>query len=161
MAGFRSGWLVVTGPKQHAASYIEGLTCWPTCGCAPTCPPSTPSRPRSAAASRSTTSSLPGGRLHEQRERAWELLNEIPGVSCVKPKGALYAFPRLDPKVYPIHDDEKFVLDLLLQEKILVVQGTGFNWPSPDHFRIVTLPHVDDLEAAIGRIGRFLDGYRQ
>ncbi|MDX6316475.1 MAG: alanine-synthesizing transaminase, partial [Streptomyces sp.] len=104
---------------------------------------------------------LPGGRLHEQRDMAWEKLNEIPGVSCVKPKGALYAFPRIDPKVHPIHDDEKFVLDLLLREKIQVVQGTGFNWPRPDHFRILTLPRAEDLDAAISRIGRFLAGYRQ
>lgn len=104
---------------------------------------------------------LPGGRLHEQRDRAWEKLNEIPGVSCVKPKGALYAFPRLDPKVHRIHDDEKFVLDLLLREKIQVVQGTGFSWPRPDHFRILTLPRADDLDAAISRIGRFLVSYRQ
>jgi alanine-synthesizing transaminase len=104
---------------------------------------------------------LPGGRLREQRDRAWQRLNEIPGVSCVKPQGALYAFPRLDPAVHKIHDDEKFVLDLLLREKIQVVQGTGFNWPRPDHFRIVTLPRADDLDAAITRIGRFLTGYRQ
>src|SRR6266536_1565638 len=104
---------------------------------------------------------LPGGRLVEQRDRAWELLNEIPGVSCVKPSGALYAFPRLDPAMYPIVDDEKFVLDLLMQERLLVVQGTGFNWPRPDHFRVVTLPRVADLEDAIGRIARFLRTYRQ
>ena len=103
---------------------------------------------------------LPGGRLADQRDTAWRLLNEIPGVSCVKPKGALYAFPRLDPKRYPIQDDEKFVLDLLRQEKLLVVQGTGFNWPRPDHFRVVTLPRVADLEEAIGRIGRFLTSYK-
>ena len=82
-------------------------------------------------------------------------------MSCVKPKGALYAFPRIDPKVHHIVDDERFVLDLLLREKIQVVQGTGFNWPRPDHFRILTLPHADDLDAAISRIGRFLNGYRQ
>src|SRR5204863_9612934 len=102
---------------------------------------------------------LPGGRLHDQRNRAHELISAIPGVSCVKPRGALYAFPRLDPKVYPIVDDEKFVMDLLQQEKILVVQGTGFNWPRPDHFRIVTLPRVTDLREAVGRIARFLSGY--
>ncbi|MEM8309946.1 aminotransferase class V-fold PLP-dependent enzyme, partial [Morganella morganii] len=97
----------------------------------------------------------------EQRNRAWELLNDIPGVSCVKPMGALYAFPRIDPKVCPIHNDEKFVLDLLLSEKLLIVQGTAFNWPWPDHFRVVTLPRVDDLEQAILRIGSFLKGYQQ
>jgi len=104
---------------------------------------------------------LPGGRLHEQRDRAWEQLNAIPGVSCVKPRGALYAFPRLDPEVYPLKSDEQFVLDLLLREKIQVVQGTGFNWPHHDHFRILTLPRADVLEAAVTRIGRFLAGYRQ
>jgi alanine-synthesizing transaminase len=104
---------------------------------------------------------LPGGRMREQRDVAWQRLNEIPGVSCVRPRGALYAFPRLDPSVHRIQDDERFVLDLLLREKIQVVQGTGFNWPRPDHFRILTLPPVDVLDAAIGRIGRFLAGYRQ
>jgi alanine-synthesizing transaminase len=103
---------------------------------------------------------LPGGRLKEQRDRAWELLNEIPGVSCVKPSGALYMFPRLDPARYPIKDDLQFALDLLRQEKLMVVQGTGFNWPNPDHFRIVTLPRVNDLEDAIGRIGKFLRTYK-
>jgi alanine-synthesizing transaminase len=103
---------------------------------------------------------LPGGRLKAQRDTAWELLNEIPGVSCVKPSGALYMFPRLDPAMYPIKDDLQFALDLLRQEKLMVVQGTGFNWPNPDHFRIVTLPRVSDLEEAIGRIGRFLRTYK-
>ena len=103
----------------------------------------------------------PGGRLHEQRDAAWEGLEAIPGVSCHKPAGALYAFPRLDPEVYEIHNDELFVQDLLLQEKILVVQGTGFNWPTPDHLRIVTLPWARDLAAAIERLGNFLVSYRQ
>ncbi|MGR6915942.1 aminotransferase class I/II-fold pyridoxal phosphate-dependent enzyme [[Actinomadura] parvosata] len=105
---------------------------------------------------------LPGGRLEEQRTRAWERLNEIdPGVSCVKPRGAVYAFPRLDPEAHKIVDDEKFVLDPLLREKIQVVQGAGVNWPYPDHFRILTLPHADEFDAAINHIGRFLDGHRQ
>jgi alanine-synthesizing transaminase len=104
---------------------------------------------------------VPGGRLLEQRDRAWQALSEIPGVSCVRPQGAIYAFPRIDPQVHPIRDDEKFVLDLLLREKIHIVQGTGFNWPRPDHVRIVMLPHADELEVAIRRIGRFLDNYRQ
>ncbi|MFE4858447.1 pyridoxal phosphate-dependent aminotransferase [Streptomyces sp. NPDC056670] len=161
VAGFRSGWLVVTGPKQHAKSYLEGLTMLASmrlCANAPA-----QYAIQAALGGRQSIKELtaPGGRLLEQRDRAWEKLNEIPGVSCVKPKGALYAFPRIDPKVHPIHDDEKFVLDLLLQEKIQVVQGTGFNWPRPDHFRILTLPHADDLDTAISRIGRFLSGYRQ
>jgi Aspartate/tyrosine/aromatic aminotransferase len=103
---------------------------------------------------------LPGGRLLEQRNRAWQMLVDIPGVSCVKPRGALYLFPRLDPEVHPIKDDQRFVLDLLRAKHILVVQGTGFNWPHPDHFRIVTLPRVEDLTEAIGRIGEFLAEYR-
>jgi alanine-synthesizing transaminase len=161
VAGFRSGWLVISGPRQHAKNYIEGLaTLAGTRLCA-----NVPGQYAIQAALGGRQSIgdlvLPGGRLHEQRDRAWERLNEIPGVSCVKPKGALYAFPRLDLSVHKIHDDEKLVLDLLLQEKIQVVQGTGFSWPHPDHFRILTLPHVDVLDAAIGRIGRFLAGYRQ
>ncbi|MEV8564081.1 pyridoxal phosphate-dependent aminotransferase [Streptomyces sp. NPDC051322] len=161
VAGFRSGWLVVTGPKQHAKSYLEGLTMLASmrlCANAPA-----QYAIQAALGGRQSIGELtaPGGRLHDQRDRAWQKLNEIPGVSCVKPKGALYAFPRLDPKVHKIQDDEKFVLDLLLREKIQVVQGTGFNWPRPDHFRILTLPYADDLDAAISRIGRFLSGYRQ
>lgn len=104
---------------------------------------------------------LPGGRILEQRDVAYDLLTQIPGVTCVKPKGALYLFPRLDPKVYKIKDDRQMVLDLLRAEKIMVVQGTGFNWPDPDHFRVVTLPSTKDLTDAIGRIARFLDGYGQ
>ena len=104
---------------------------------------------------------LPGGRLLEQRNMAWEKLNEIPGVSCVKPMGALYAFPKLDPNVHEIHDDEKLMFDLLRAEKIHLVQGTGFNWPTPDHFRMVTLPWARDIEDAIERLGNFLASYRQ
>jgi alanine-synthesizing transaminase len=161
VAGFRSGWLVVTGPKQHARSYLEGLTVLASMRLCPNAPAQYAIQ--AALGGRQTIHELtaPGGRLYEQRDRAWEKLNEIPGVSCVKPKGALYAFPKLDPKVHPLVDDEKFVLDLLLREKIQVVQGTGFNWPRPDHFRILTLPYADDLDAAISRIGRFLSEYRQ
>ncbi|MFE3828575.1 pyridoxal phosphate-dependent aminotransferase [Streptomyces sp. NPDC059092] len=161
VAGFRSGWLLVTGPKQHARSYLEGLTMLASMRLCPNAPAQYAIQ--AALGGRQTIKELtaPGGRLYEQRDRAWEKLNEIPGVSCVRPKGALYAFPRLDPKVHKIHDDERFVLDLLLREKIQVVQGTGFNWPRPDHFRILTLPYADDLDAAISRIGRFLSGYRQ
>jgi len=104
---------------------------------------------------------LPGGRLRRQRDLAWALVNQIPGVSCVKPKGALYMFPRLDPKVYPIKDDQKMVFDLLQQEKLLVVQGTGFNWPAPDHFRLVFLPQEEILQDALGRLARFLKSYHQ
>jgi alanine-synthesizing transaminase len=159
VAGFRTGWMVVSGPKQHAESYIEGLEVLASMRLCPNMP--TQFAVQTALGGHQSINDLvlPGGRLLEQRNRAVELLNEIPGVSCVKPAGALYAFPRLDPAMYPISDDEKFVMDLLLQERLLVVQGTGFNWPRPDHFRIVTLPRVADLEEAIGRIGRFLSTY--
>ena len=161
VAGFRSGWMVVTGPRQHARDYLEGLAMLASMRlCA-----NTPAQYaiQAALGGRQTIQELtaPGGRLRDQRDRAYEKLNAIPGVSCVKPRGALYAFPRLDPDVYPIKDDEQFVLDLLREEKIQVVQGTGFNWPTPDHFRILTLPHTATLDDAITRIGTFLETYRQ
>ncbi|GAA3755251.1 pyridoxal phosphate-dependent aminotransferase [Streptomyces tremellae] len=161
VAGFRSGWLAVCGPKSHAASYIEGLTILANMRlCA-----NMPSQYAVAAALGGRQSIddlvLPGGRMLEQRDTAYELLTQIPGVTCVKPKGALYLFPRLDPAVYKIKDDREMVLDLLRAEKIMVVHGTGFNWPEPDHFRIVTLPTAADLADAVTRIGAFLDGYGQ
>ncbi|MEY9963109.1 alanine-synthesizing transaminase [Streptacidiphilus sp. MAP12-16] len=161
VAGFRSGWMTISGPKEHARSYIEGLGILASMRlCA-----NMPAQHAIAAALGGRQSIkdliLPGGRLLEQRDAAWKLLNDIPGVSCVKPRGALYAFPRLDPKVYRIKDDAQMVLDLLKQEHIYVVQGTGFNWPDPDHFRLVTLPRVEDLTDAVTRIGTFLDGYKQ
>jgi alanine-synthesizing transaminase len=160
VAGFRTGWLMLAGPKQHAASYIEGLDILANMRLCPNVP--TQYAVQTALGGHQSIDDLvlPGGRLLAQRNTAWEMLNEIPGVSCVKPSGALYLFPRLDPAVYPIKDDLQFALDLLRQEKLMVVQGTGFNWPNPDHFRIVTLPRVSDLEEAIGRIGRFLRTYR-
>ena len=161
VAGFRSGWLLVSGPRQHAKNYLEGLATLAATRLCPNVPGQHAIQAALGGRQSITDLVLPGGRLHEQRDRAWQRLNEIPGVSCVKPQGGLYAFPRLDPAVHKIHDDEKFVLDLLLREKIQVVQGTGFSWPRPDHFRIVTLPRADDLDAAITRIGRFLTGYRQ
>ena len=161
VAGFRSGWLLVSGPRQHAKSYLEGLATLAATRLCPNVPGQYAIQAALGGRQSITDLVLPGGRLREQRDRAWQRLNEIPGVSCVKPQGALYAFPRLDPAVHKIHDDEKFVLDLLLREKIQVVQGTGFHWPRPDHFRIITLPRADDLDAAITRIGRFLTGYRQ
>jgi alanine-synthesizing transaminase len=161
VAGFRTGWMVVTGPKRHAASYIDGLEILANMRLCPNVP--TQYAVQTALGGHQSINDLvlPGGRLADQRDSAWRLLNEIPGVSCVKPKGALYAFPRLNHDVYPIVDDERLVLDLLKQERLLVVQGTGFNWPRPDHFRVVTLPRVADLTEAIGRIARFLSGYRQ
>ena len=161
VAGFRSGWLLVSGLKQHAKNYLEGLATLAGTRLCPNVPGQYAIQAALGGRQSITDLVLPGGRLHEQRDRAWQRLNEIPGVSCVKPQGALYAFPRLDPAVHQIHDDEQLVLDLLLREKIQVVQGTGFNWPHPDHLRILTLPRADDLDAAIVRIGRFLAGYRQ
>ncbi|MET9863694.1 pyridoxal phosphate-dependent aminotransferase [Streptomyces smyrnaeus] len=161
VAGFRSGWLLVSGPKQHARDYLEGLGMLASMRLCPNAPAQHAIQAALGGRQSIEELVLPGGRLHEQRDVAWRKLNEIPGVSCVKPKGALYAFPRLDPEVHKIHDDERFVLDLLLREKIQVVQGTGFNWAHPDHFRILTLPRADDLDAAISRIGRFLESYTQ
>ncbi|MER6400863.1 pyridoxal phosphate-dependent aminotransferase [Kitasatospora sp. NPDC001603] len=161
VAGFRSGWLVVSGPKQHATDYLEGLTMLSGMRLCPNVPAQYAVQAALGGHQSINDLVLPAGRLTEQRDVAHKALNEIPGVSCVKPKGALYAFARLDPAVHRIVDDERFVLDLLLREKIHVVQGTGFNWPRPDHFRFVTLPRADDLETAINRIGRFLATYRQ
>ena len=161
VAGFRSGWLIVSGAKHRARGYIEGLDILANMRLCANVPSQHAIQTALGGYQSINDLVLPQGRLLEQRNRAWELLNDIPGISCVKPMGALYAFPRIDPKVCPIHNDEKFVLDLLLQEKLLVVQGTAFNWPWPDHFRVVTLPRVEDLEIAIGRIGNFMKTYRQ
>ena len=161
VAGFRTGWMVLSGPKQHAVSYVEGLDILANMRLCPNVPTQYAVQTALGGYQSINDLVLPGGRLIDQRDTAWRLLNKIPGVSCVKPKGALYAFPRLDPQVYPIHDDERFVLDLLRAQKLLVVQGTGFNWPKPDHFRVVTLPRVVELEEAIGRIAMFLETYSQ
>ncbi|TCJ94300.1 pyridoxal phosphate-dependent aminotransferase [Nocardia alba] len=161
LAGFRSGWLTVTGPTRHAESYLEGLTMLSGLRLCANVPAQQAVQAALGGHQSIHDLTLPGGRLLEQRDRAWTALNAIPGVSCVKPKGALYAFPKLDRATYRIDNDEKFVLDLLLATKIHVVQGTGFNWPTPDHFRIVTLPQADELDQIIGRIGEFLATYQQ
>jgi alanine-synthesizing transaminase len=161
VAGFRAGWAVISGPTQHAESYVEGMNILANMRLCANVPAQHGIQAALGGPQDIKALTLPSGRLHEQRACAWEALNDIPGVSCTKPDGALYAFPRLDPERHRIVDDERFVLDLLLAEHLLVVQGSGFNWPRPDHFRIVTLPHVDDLSEAINRIGHFLDSYRQ
>jgi len=161
VAGFRSGWLALSGPKHHARSFIQGLNILANMRLCANVPAQHAIATALGGYQSITELILPGGRLLAQRNLAWELINSIPGVTCTKPGGALYLFPRLDPEVHEIHDDERFALDLVRQAKILVVQGTGFNWPRPDHFRIVTLPHVQELEEAIGRIGNFLASYRQ
>ncbi|UPK73991.1 pyridoxal phosphate-dependent aminotransferase [Nocardioidaceae bacterium SCSIO 66511] len=160
IAGFRSGWLALSGPKQQARSYIEGLDILANMRLCPNVP--SQHAIATALGGRQTINDLvlPNGRLCEQRDRAWELLNDIPGVSCTKPKGALYLFPKLDLDMYPIKDDEQFAFDLLSEQHLLIVQGTGFNWPRPDHFRLVTLPRVEQIEDAVGRIATFLESYR-
>ncbi len=161
VAGYRSGWLVITGPTEHATSFIEGISLLANMRLCPNVPAQHAIQVALGGHQSIDDLVLPGGRLLEQRDLAWEKLNAIPGVSCVKPRGALYVFPRLDPEVHDIVDDEKLVLDLLLEEKILVTQGTGFNWPTPDHLRIVTLPWARDLANAIERLGNFLASYQQ
>ncbi len=161
VAGYRSGWLAITGPKEHASSFIEGLSLLANMRLCPNVPAQHAIQVALGGHQSIDDLVLPGGRLLEQRDVATAALNSIPGVSCVAPRGALYAFPRLDPEVYEIQSDEQLVLDLLLQEKILVTQGTGFNWPATDHLRIVTLPWARDLSAAIERLGNFLVNYQQ
>ena len=161
VAGFRTGWMIVSGAKERAQDYIEGLDILASMRLCSNVP--TQHAIQTALGGYQSINELttPGGRLYEQRLLAWELLNGIEGITCMKPKGALYLFPRLDKRKFNIQDDERFVLDLLVSEKVLVVHGTGFNWPQPDHFRIVFLPRADELETAIGRLERFLGNYRQ
>lgn len=161
VAGFRQGWMVLNGPKKHAKSYIEGLNMLASMRLCANVPMQHAIQTALGGYQSISEFILPGGRLYEQRNRAWELINQIPGVSCVKPMGALYMFPKIDLNRYSIKDDQKMILDLLLQEKVLLVQGTAFNWPYPDHFRIVTLPREDDLDMAIQKFGRFIVGYHQ
>ena len=159
--GYRAGWMVVSGEKRHARDYIDGLNMLASMRLCANAPGQFAIQ--TALGGYQSINDLvgPGGRLLRQRDMAHKLLTDIPGVTCVKPKAALYMFPRLDPAMYPIADDQQFAYDLLSEEKVLVVQGTGFNWIAPDHFRLVFLPNSDDLADACGRIARFLDGYRR
>ena len=159
--GYRAGWMVVSGEKRHARDFIEGLDMLASMRLCSNVPGQYAIQTALGGHQSIHELIAPGGRLAKQRDLAWELLTQIPGVSCVKPKAALYLFPRLDPKFYPIADDQQFILELLLEEKVLLVQGSGFNWPTPDHFRVVFLPNADDLREAIGRIARFLENYRK
>ena len=160
VAGFRSGWVVATGARDRAANFLEGLTLLANMRMCANVPAQHAIQTALGGHQSINELVLPGGRLLAQRDLAHKLLTDIPGVSCVKPKGALYLFPRLDPEVYPIDDDQAFVIDLLRSTHILITNGTGFNWPRPDHVRIVTLPSVDDLEHAIDRIAGFLETKR-
>ena len=159
--GYRAGWLVVSGDKKPARDYIEGLNMLSNMRLCANVPGQW--AVQTALGGYQSINELvgEGGRLRKQRDLAYELITAIPGVTCVKPRAALYMFPRLDPAVYPIEDDQQFFLQLLQETKVMLVQGTGFNWPAPDHFRIVFLPHEDDLRDAIGRVARFLEQYRK
>jgi alanine-synthesizing transaminase len=159
--GYRSGWMVVSGEKRHAQDYIEGLNILASMRLCANVPGQCAIQTALGGYQSIDDLVLPTGRLGRQRDLAWELISAIPGVSCVKPKAALYLFPRLDPAIYPIEDDQQFILELLREERVLVVQGTGFNWPATDHFRVVFLPHENDLREAIGRIAHFLEHYRK
>lgn len=161
VAGFRSGWMVISGAKHKAADYIEGIELLASMRLCSNVPGQHAIQTALGGYQSINDLVAPGGRLCRQRDFAYKLLTDIPGISCVKPKGAMYLFPRMDPKVCKIDDDERMVLDLLLQEKILVVQGSAFNWPHTDHFRIVFLPREDELEYAISRIRHFFSEYEQ
>ena len=160
-AGFRSGWAIVSGRKNHARDYIAGLTMLASMRLCANVPAQFGIQTALGGYQSINDLVLPTGRLMRQRDLAWKLLTDIPGVTCFKPQSAMYLFPRLDPKMYPIKDDQQFVLDLLVQERVLLVQGSGFNWPYPDHVRVVFLPNSDDLTEAIGRISNFLEYYRK
>ncbi|HUG23659.1 pyridoxal phosphate-dependent aminotransferase [Piscinibacter sp.] len=159
--GYRAGWMVVSGEKRHATDYIEGLNMLASMRLCANTPGQLAIQTALGGYQSIKDLVAPSGRLCRQRDQAYELLTQIPGVSVVKPKAALYMFPKLDPKLYPITDDQHFAYELLAEEKVLIVQGTGFNWIQPDHFRLVFLPNSDDLADAIGRIARFLDHYRK
>ncbi len=160
-AGFRSGWMVLSGPKHRARDYIEGLDMLSNMRLCANVPAQNAIQTALGGYQSINELIVPGGRLYDQRELAFNKLNAIPGVSCVKPQGALYLFPKLDPTIYPVENDEKFALDLLTQQKILIVQGSGFNLTDTQHFRIVFLPREDELEEAIDRLAKFLKEYRE
>lgn len=159
--GYRAGWMVVSGEKKHAKDYIEGLNMLASMRLCSNAPGQFAIQ--TALGGHQSINELvgPGGRLLKQRDLAHKLLTAIPGVTCVKPKAALYMFPKLDPEMYPIKDDQEFIHELLTEQRVLLVQGTGFNWINPDHFRVVFLPNSDDLTEAFGRIANFLEGYRK
>ncbi len=159
--GYRAGWMVVSGDKRHAGDYIEGLNMLASMRLCANTPGQLAIQTALGGYQSIKDLVAPTGRLCKQRDLAYERLSAMPGVGVVKPKAALYMFPRLDPKLYPIADDQDFAYELLAEEKVLIVQGTGFNWPTPDHFRLVFLPNMDDLDDAMDRIERFLAHYRK
>ncbi|MGO9446249.1 MAG: pyridoxal phosphate-dependent aminotransferase [Thiobacillaceae bacterium] len=155
--GYRAGWLTISGEKRHATDYMEGLNMLASMRLCSNVPGQYAIQTALGGYQSINDLVAPDGRLTRQRDLAWRMLTAIPGVSCVKPQAAMYLFPRLDPRRYQIADDQRFILGLLEEEKVLVVQGTGFNWPTPDHFRVVFLPHEEDLKEAFARIERHLD----
>ncbi len=161
IAGFRVGWMVLSGKKEIAKDYIEGLNMLASMRLCSNVPAQYAIQTSLGGHQSIKELTKPGGRLYEQREYAWRRINEIPGLSCVKPKGALYLFPKIDIEKFKIQNDQQFILDLLREAKVLLVQGTGFNWIKPDHFRIVMMPRVDELDEACQRIEKFLSGYQQ
>ncbi len=158
--GYRAGWMVVSGDKEMVRDYIEGLNMLASMRLCANVPGQYAIQTALGGYQSINDLVAEGGRLAKQRDLAWKLITDIPGVTCVKPKSALYLFPKLDPEMYPIQDDQQFVADLLKEEKVLLVQGSGFNWSKPDHFRVVFLPHEDVLKEAISRLARFLERYR-
>jgi alanine-synthesizing transaminase len=159
--GYRAGWMVVSGNKKAATDYIEGLNMLSNMKLCSNVPGQYAIQTALGGYQSINDLVATGGRLRRQRDLAYAMITAIPGVSCVKPAAALYMFARLDPAVYPITDDRDFFLELLRETRVMLVQGTGFNWDAPDHFRIVFLPHEDDLREAIGRVAKFLEGYRK
>ncbi len=158
--GYRAGWMIISGDKRHASDYLEGLNMLASMRLCSNVPGQYGIQTALGGYQSITDLVAPGGRLARQRDLAHEMLTSIPGISCVKPKAAMYLFPKIDPKMYPIEDDQKFILKLLEEERVLVVQGSGFNWPTPDHIRVVFLPHEEELGKAIARMGRFFDRQR-
>ncbi len=161
VAGFRQGWMVLSGDKKYAQSYIEGLDMLSSMRLCANMPMQHGIQTALGGYQSINKFIIEGGRLREQCNAAYNLVTQIPGISCVKPQGAMYLFPKIDTEMYNIKDDQKFVLDFLRQEKVLLVQGTGFNWHKPDHFRIVCLAYVYQLEEAIERLASFLENYNQ
>jgi alanine-synthesizing transaminase len=159
--GYRAGWVVLSGEKRHAQDFIEGLTMLASMRLCANVPAQHAIQTALGGYQSINELVAPDGRLTRQRDIAWEMFDAMHGVSCVRPKATLYLFPRLDPKIYRIQDDQQFILEMLEEEKVLVVQGTGFNWPAPDHFRAVFLPHEEVLRESLQRIERFLDVYRK
>lgn len=160
-AGFRAGWMIISGPIEQATDYIEGLGVLAAMRLCANVPSQHAIQGALGGHQSIYEHTSPGGRLYEQRRIAYDALTQIPGISCIKPKGALYFFPKMDVDRFHVRDDERFVLDFLREEKILLVQGSGFNYPEQDHFRIVFLPTAEELLHAIERLGVFLASYAQ